>query len=141
MIIGLGCVQGMTVTTKATRVKSNAGGRGVYSNRVLGGKSVLKPSSHSEVGLTVRCPKGLVVQTATRASCLLVHDTTEDVAILVTMSLELCVGCQCQSSCEEGDGGQVIREEVDLHDQRFCRIDLGQIVEPRVLRFVESRGS
>ena len=138
-IIGLGCVQWMTVTTKATRFKSNASGRGGYSNGVLRGKSVLKPSSHSKVGLTVRCSKGFVIQTATRASCLLVQDTTEDMAILVTMSLELCVGCQCQSSCEKGDGGQVIREEVDLHDQPVCGIDLGKIVEPRVLRVVESR--
>ena len=119
-IEGLGCVQWMTVTTKATRVKSNASSRGGYSNGVLEGKSVLKLSSHSEVGLTVCCPEGFVVQTATRASCLLVHDTTEDMAILVTMSQELRVGCQCQSSCDEGDGGQVIRKEFDLHDQPAC---------------------
>ena len=118
----MGCVQGMTVTTKATRAKSNASSCRGYSNGVLGGKLVLKRGSHTEVGLTVRYPKGGVIQTATRASCLLVHDTTEDMAILVTMSLELRVGRQCQSSCDEGDGRQVMREKVDLHDQAACRM-------------------
>ena len=91
------------------------------------------------MGLTVGCPKGVVIQTATRASCLLVHDTTEDMAIMVTMSLELRVGRQCQSSCDEGDGGQVIREEIELHDQPVCGVDLGEIVRPRVLMIVEPR--
>ena len=125
-IEGLGCIQGMAVTTKATRVKSNASSRGGYSNGVLGGKSVLKPSSHSEVGLTVRCPNGVVIQTATRASCLLVHDTTQDMAILMTMSLELRVDRQCQSSCDEEDGCQVIREDFGLHDQTFCGTGSGE---------------
>ena len=120
----MGCVPGMTVPTKATRAKSNASSRMGYSNGVLRGKLVRKPSSHSEEGLTVRCPKGGIIQTATRASCLLVHNTTEDIAVLVTMSLELRVGCQYQSSCGDGDGGQVTREEIDLHDQPACRMYL-----------------
>ena len=67
------------------------------------------------------------------------HDTTQDMAILVTMSLELRVDRQCQSSCDEEDGCQVNREDFDLHDQTFCGTDLGNTVGPRVLRVVVSR--
>lgn len=62
--------------------------------------------------------------------------------MLVTMSLELRVGGQGQSSCDERDDSQAVREERVLHNWPACEISsakLGKIAGQRVLRLVEAR--
>ena len=50
------------------------------------------------------------------------HDTTKDIAMLMTMGLELRVGGQCQSSCDERDDCQAVREELVLHGRLACEV-------------------
>lgn len=52
---------------------------------------------------------------ATRASCCLVHDATEDIAMFVTMRLGPTQAGGKLSSCDEQGHGQAVLEELCLH--------------------------